>query len=78
MNSRIANCQFPIANWKATQSAIGNWQLAILFSLVALTLGDRIAFAEGDSSDNDVVMRAMVDELDRSVKDLVLSDLSRP
>ena len=96
-----------IANWKGTQSAIGNWNLAILprvsnrtgsasdrpcrfgagmlgpalalgVLLGALTIGDRIAIAEGESNDKDVVMRAMVDELDRSGKELVLSDLSRP
>jgi len=78
MNPSIANCRFPIANWRGIQSAIGNRQLAILLSIAAVTVGGRGALAEDVPSGNDVVMRALGDELDRSVKELVLSDLSRP
>ncbi len=50
----------------------------LLWTIAILTVGGRIALAQSGTSGNDVVMRAMVDELDRSSKELVLSDLSRP
>ncbi len=77
MNLNNSNCRWPITDWKSHQSSIGNWQLAIPI-LALQALAQPFAHAEGDAKNDDVVMRAMVDELDRSSKELVLSDLSRP
>lgn len=46
-------------------------------TIVLMTAGSGIADS-GALPDNDILMKAMVDELTRSMKDLVLGDLSRP
>ncbi len=78
MNSRIADCRLPIANWNGRQTAICNLQFAIIILLAFLAVCDAIVAAKDEAEGSDVVMRAMVDELGRSAKELVLSDLPRP
>jgi len=73
----IVDCRLSNERHSNRQSKI-KFTATLLWTIAILTVGGRMALAQSGASDNDVIMRAMMDELDRSAKELVLSDLSRP
>ncbi len=76
----------PAAQWLVAETRMIILHLLVLFGHAARSLtvaslfGGAVLFANGGGAlpDNDIVMKAMVDELERSIEGLALEDLPRP